>query len=624
MDAINAQLEMRDVLIHVGTGTGKTAIAAGPHVHPSAKGKVSIMVSPLITLHDEMVDTFHEEFKLVATVVNSSNGRCITEKLKSIVKGDTQIILISLELLLSRRFIKEVLKNTEFKKRVLSVIIDEAHVISHWGSGFRKKYSELGIIRSFLLKLTPIVALSATLPARVRREVLWVLRFDQKNFLDIDIGNDQPNVSIVIRGIQHPLNTYADLDFVINKLAEWPDDILKSFIYCDSIAMGTEIIDHLTDLLPEHLQDVGIIRPYNACFSKKYRRAAMRAFKEGSVRILVCTDAAGMGCMSRPVPSSRHNYPAPEAVSSFRGLCSLPESGSSLFIRNWGHPDVAWWRSCPFRQAEAKSPPHPARSLQCNIPDIDLVVQWKLPTSVSAFVQRAGRAARLHDHLGLAVLLVEPSTYSIMLDEKGNKPDATPSGTDKTKTKKAASTPAEKAKAAELKKLKKNHAKVRGVQRGSLGGWHNTILIKARDFKDALFASDGLVSDEVVDLLANVGPIQCPEQLSAAVSGQWGWEETYGDELLQELLKLDIPPLIPLPTAPKAALKRPVVDGQEQGAVVTKKQKKTVKATQTANDLTGAQPLFVIEGYSQSPQMCRVCHLLEVLEEGEVQEHWMK
>ncbi|CAA7269640.1 unnamed protein product [Cyclocybe aegerita] len=389
--------------------------------------------------------------------------------------------------------------------------------------------------------------------------------------------------------------------------------------------MGTEIIDHLTDLLPEHLQDVGIIRPYNACFSKKYRRAVMRAFKEGSVRILVCTDAAGMGC---------------------------------------------------------------------NIPDVDLVVQWKLPTSVSAFVQWAGRAARSHDHLGLAVLLVEPSTYSIMLDEKGNKLDATPSGTDKTKTKKAASTPAEKARAAELKKLKKNHAKVRGVQRGSLGGRHNTILsgtcqrrvlgviyghvlvavpsvpccdiccpellnrtrpgkrpkntrakvvkrgepcqlvidavvawrskIKARDFKDVLFTSDGLVSDEVVDLLANVGPIQCPEQLSAAVSGQWGWEETYGDELLQELLKLDIPPLIPLPTAPKAALKRPVVNGQEQGAVVTKKQKKTVKATQTANYLTGAQPLFVIEGYSQSPQMCRVCHLLEVLEEGEVQEHWMK
>jgi superfamily II DNA helicase RecQ len=76
-------------------------------------------------------------------------------------------VLISPEQLLSRTFVEDVLKDPEFKQRLLSVVIDEAHVISHWGSGFRKKYGELGIIRSFLLKSTPIIALSATLPARV-------------------------------------------------------------------------------------------------------------------------------------------------------------------------------------------------------------------------------------------------------------------------------------------------------------------------------------------------------------------------------------------------------------------------------------------------------------------------
>lgn len=55
MDGIKAQLQMRDALIHAGTGLGKTGVAAGPHVHPSSKGKVTIMVSPLIALHDEMV-----------------------------------------------------------------------------------------------------------------------------------------------------------------------------------------------------------------------------------------------------------------------------------------------------------------------------------------------------------------------------------------------------------------------------------------------------------------------------------------------------------------------------------------------------------------------------------------
>lgn len=218
---------------------------------------------------------------------------------QTIIRGESQILLISPELLLSRRFIKVVLKNSEFKRRVLSVFIDEAHVISHWGNGFRKKYGKLGMIRAFLPKATPIVAVSATLPARVRRDVLRILKFDKQDFINIDIGNDRPNVSIVIRGIHHPLNTYADLNFVITELIRHPSEIPKTFIYCDNIAMGSEIIDHLIERLPPDLHYLGLIRPYNACFSKEYRLAVMQEFKEGRVRILVCTDAAGMVWLDR-------------------------------------------------------------------------------------------------------------------------------------------------------------------------------------------------------------------------------------------------------------------------------------------------------------------------------------
>jgi hypothetical protein len=47
----------------------------------------------------------------------------------------------------------------------------------------------------------------------------------------------------------------------------------------------------------------------------------------------------------------------------------------------------------------------------CNIPNIKIVVQWKMPSSLSAFVQRAGRAARSPNLQGLAVLIVEPGAY---------------------------------------------------------------------------------------------------------------------------------------------------------------------------------------------------------------------
>jgi superfamily II DNA helicase RecQ len=57
MQGIEAQLQMRDAIVHAGTGMGKTAIAAGPHAHPTSAGKVTLMISPLIALHDEQVST---------------------------------------------------------------------------------------------------------------------------------------------------------------------------------------------------------------------------------------------------------------------------------------------------------------------------------------------------------------------------------------------------------------------------------------------------------------------------------------------------------------------------------------------------------------------------------------
>lgn len=55
MEAVKAQLLRKDVLIHAGTGAGKTFIAAGPHAHEACEGKVTFLISPLIALQDEQV-----------------------------------------------------------------------------------------------------------------------------------------------------------------------------------------------------------------------------------------------------------------------------------------------------------------------------------------------------------------------------------------------------------------------------------------------------------------------------------------------------------------------------------------------------------------------------------------
>jgi hypothetical protein len=265
-------------------------------------------------------------------------------------------VIISPEMMLSNNFIKLVLRNREFGQRLVSVVIDEAHVVSRWGHTFRKKYSEIGIIRAFLPRGIPMVALSATLARRVRRDVVRTLGI-QTDHVQLDLGNDRSNVAFAVRAMQYAANTYADLDFVIPKTVGKPSDIKSTWIFCDNISTGTEIIDHLESLLPAHLQYTGLIRPFNASMSQPYRPEVMDQFKSDSIRILVCTDAAGM------VRPSRASRTEPDAQQG------------------------------------------------CNIPNVEVVVQWKLPDSLSSFVQRAGRAGRSPGTEGLAVLIVERSTY---------------------------------------------------------------------------------------------------------------------------------------------------------------------------------------------------------------------
>ncbi|KAH9929200.1 P-loop containing nucleoside triphosphate hydrolase protein [Fomitopsis serialis] len=350
---VQAQLEGVDMIIQAPTGAGKTAIVAGAHLWPHDEAKVTIMVSPLLSLEDEMVKTFKDQFNLNAVAVSSQNGSCSPTIVRDILALKYQIILASPEMLQSRTFINRVLRNSKFTKHILSMVIDEAHCVSHWGADFRKKYASLGVIRAFLPRGVPVIAVTATLTARVRRDIHSKLHFPKGGSRFFNAGNGRPNVALVVRAAEHPLNTYEDLDFVLPQSITSPDQIPKTWIYVDNINTGTEIIDYLTNQLEKRTADhpngplsADVIRPFNATLSADYRTAAMEAFRKGTVRVLVCTEAAGMGC---------------------------------------------------------------------DIPDIDIVVQWKLPATFSNFIQRAGRAARGRGREGLAILIVERSAYALNL-----------------------------------------------------------------------------------------------------------------------------------------------------------------------------------------------------------------
>lgn len=118
-------------------------------------------------------------------------------------------------------------------------------------------------------------------------------------------------------------------------------------------------------------------------------------------------------------------------------------------------------------------------------------MQWKLPGSVSSFVQRAGRAARASGRTGLAVLLVEQAAYGVDLDQDTMHAEAglPKKNLKKRGKKKTQSIEGEiKRTAAESKKLRD----VRGARHGGIDGKHDAILVRQEPRLDVHQVDEGL------------------------------------------------------------------------------------------------------------------------------------
>jgi hypothetical protein len=117
-----------------------------------------------------------------------------------------------------------------------------------------------------------------------------------------------------------------------------------------------------------------------------------------------------------------------------------------------------------------------------------VVVQWKLPGSVSVFVQRAGRAARAHGRTGIAILLVEPSAYTIDLEKEVVNAGPAARGHQKSQAKEKKSEAEKRKKAQE----RKTYAKSRGAKRGAAGGKHDAIFVHDTPRLDPEAPNEGL------------------------------------------------------------------------------------------------------------------------------------
>ncbi|KDN47382.1 hypothetical protein RSAG8_03522, partial [Rhizoctonia solani AG-8 WAC10335] len=528
LDGVLYQVMRSDAVVHAGTGLGKTAIASGLYALPEYANKLTIMVSPLTALQSDMANTFNTKYPtpVAAVVVNSTmDGKELSQVFRDILAGKYRILLISPESLLSSRIRDELLLNPDFKSLVASIVIDEAHCVSVWGSGFRKKYGMLHVVRTYCPK-APIIAMSGTLTPRVIRDLENKLHLGS-SYGFINVGNERPELSIVIRRARFPMNSFRDLTFIFNNPhgIHHPLDIPKTFIFMDNKNDAYNAIEVLVSCLPPHLRKLGIIRPFNARHGPQFRADAMKHFMEGNIRVLMSTDAAGMGCDIPDVDITIQWRVAPLSnVLQRWGRTARGDQRTGLVVLIAEPSAYNYNPTIPApdsHTSKSKSGASTSRK------------PFKEPLCKGGFrSDTEGAQPELRDDSPLEGTLAMVQTNGCYRKIWTEPPQY-------RNTQLCAS---------ETPKLDSHTCRRR---RSFLhGAPEPSTRVSKVDW-----SADGLLSDVLVDYLASIGPIPDYETLGSWLEKKWGWWEIYGHDLAALLIPLQTP-YTPIPSQTRTGQKR--------------------------------------------------------------------
>ncbi len=271
-EVISAIVAGHDCMCIMPTGGGKSLCYQLPTIIRSG---LTIVVSPLIALMKDQVDALGQK-GIPAALINStlSLGEQ-NERLQDLAAGKYQLVYVAPERLRSNRFM-EAIRATPIQL----LAIDEAHCISQWGHDFRPDYARLGKFRQWLGDVQT-VALTATATPQVRDDIVQVLRLNRpKQFMS---GFARPNL---------------DLGVVQRQSDREKDEQLEQFLKRESgagiiYAATRKRCDSLVEMLQTKLKiPVGA---YHAGMNLDQRRAIQERFMRNELRIIVATNAFGMG-----------------------------------------------------------------------------------------------------------------------------------------------------------------------------------------------------------------------------------------------------------------------------------------------------------------------------------------
>jgi len=167
-EGIQALLDGRDALVVQPTGSGKSAIY---QIAGLLMDGPTIVISPLIALQKDQVDSINENDVAEAALVNSQQRvTAIRDAFEKFEEDGIEYLFLAPEQLHKPETLARLKTNPPSL-----FVVDEAHCISEWGHDFRPDYLRLGGVIESLGHPT-ILALTATAAPLVRDEIIERLR----------------------------------------------------------------------------------------------------------------------------------------------------------------------------------------------------------------------------------------------------------------------------------------------------------------------------------------------------------------------------------------------------------------------------------------------------------------
>ena len=288
-EIIDQVLQGKDTLALMPTGGGKSLCFQVPAL---CREGICLVITPLISLMKDQVEHLKKKNIPALAVHSGMHWREVEKAFKNALYGNFKFLYLSPERLQTPLFLDYI---EDLNVNLLTV--DEAHCISQWGYDFRPAYLHIGELRKYLPDI-PVLAITATATRQVREDIQDKLQFREKNVL----------VKSFFRGNLSYATFREDdkLDKTIRILQKVPG---SSIIFCRSRKRTKEIAFYLSQSgLPADF--------YHAGLDPEERSKRQEAWIRNQTRIIVCTNAFGMG-IDKPDVRTVIHYDVPESPEAY-------------------------------------------------------------------------------------------------------------------------------------------------------------------------------------------------------------------------------------------------------------------------------------------------------------------